>query len=598
MKKFFALLLVVLMLLPSIVACGETETPPSESSKVESSKKDDGDKDSTSSSKPSADSSKDEASKPDAGQSSNTDNGSGNTDASSKPAPGNPEGSTGTSNSGTDSSTKPSTGSTSGTSSSSDKPTSSTSSTKPVTPPVKPNDEKAPAVVTKWSGNKLNILATTWNDATPSAPWSQVELTVGPDDWTSTAGFGLIINQAVLQRAQDIKENYGVELNWINSRGSQIATLISEAIVGGSESTKYHIAMPRMMEAQTLVSTNGIFDLANQRYIDLSKSYYNQVSVESYTISDYTLFVGGDFSFLDEQTSYLMYYNVAMTNGLSIPDLYTMVKEGRWTVDELTNISRLVKKNVGDPKWTDEDTYGFGTTNMSRFFQYSGIQQVSVQMGQYGNKYVVSLDDPLVGTLIDKILAINGSDWARTNWDGGYEALQEAFVGGRLLFYNEVIQKIDYFKNQTEEFKVGILPCPKLSTDQERYYTPCSYQSVVMCVPKATPDREMSNYFVEILSYTGQKYIMSAFKENMRTNLDPATAAQGMEIIENYIFPNLCYDQGYMYGWNGLLSSVQNNSYSAGKNNFTQEYSSAAEEALATVANWNLAWGDYTEEIE
>ena len=604
MKKFFALLLVVLMLLPSIVACGETETPPEESSKVESSKSD------KNPAKPDdgEDSSKvDTNNSSDVPSSSEKDDGN-TTDSSDKPASSTTNSSNGD-NSNIGSSDNGSTGDTqsstagstdnSGTVPSTGTSTGTSSSTKPVTPPsTGDKDENPPAVNTKWSGETLNILATIWTGDAPSAPWSQVELTVGPDDWNSTAGFGNIINMAVLQRAEEIRETYGVELNWINSRGSQIATLISEAIVGGSESTKYHIAMPRMLEAQTIVATNGIYNLAGRRYIDLTKSYYNQVSVESYTISNNTLFVAGDFSFLDEQTSYLMYYNVAMTNGLAIPDLYTMVKQGKWTIDELTNISMLVKKNEGDPKWTDEDTYGFGTTNMSRFFQYSGIKQVSTQATQYGNKYVVSLDDPKVGTLIEKILQINSSDWARTRWDGDYGALQAAFTEGRLLFYNEVIQKIDYFKNQTDEFRVGILPCPKLSTDQESYYTPCSYQSVVMCIPKATPDREMSEYFFEILSYTGQKYIMKAFKENMRTNLDAESAATSMEIIENYIFPNLCYDQGYMYGWNGLLSDVQGNSYSAGKNNFTQEYSAAAEQALATVANWNLAWEDYTDAID
>ena len=569
MKKFFALLLVALMLLPSIVACGETETPPSESSssKVESST--DGGNQSSSSKDPSTGTSDTSSTKPSTG------------DSSTKPSTG-------------DSSTVPSTG----TNSSVNPPVSSSTTGSGSGSGNNGGTEKEPPVNTKWSGKTLNILATVWTGDTPSAPWSQVELTVGPDDWTSTAGFGNIINKAVLQRASDIKDTYGVELNWINSRGSQISTQISEAIVGGSESTKYHIAMPRMLEAQTIVATNGIYNLADRRHIDLTKSYYNQVSVESYSIAGYTLFVAGDFSFLDEQTSYLMYYNVAMTNGLDIPDLYAMVKSGNWTIDELTNISMLVKKNEGDPKWTDEDTYGFGTTNMSRFFQYSGIKQVSTQATQYGNKYVVSLDDPKVGTLLDKILTINASDWARTRWDGDYGALQAAFTEGRLLFYNEVIQKIDYFKNQSDEFKVGVLPCPKLSTDQETYYTPCSYQSVVMCIPKATPDREMSDYFFEILSYTGQKYIMKAFKDNMRTNLDPATAAESMEIIENYIFPNLCYDQGYMYGWNGLLSDVQGNSYSSGKNNFTQEYTSSAETALTTVANWNMAWEDYTDSID
>lgn len=578
MKKFFALLLVVLMLLPSIVACGETEEPPEESSNVESSKPDNGTPDAGSSN---------------AGTSSSTPTTPSTGDSSTKPSTGNSS----TVPSTGDSSTKPSTGSSSTVPSTNP---STESSNKPTPNPNPDVEDVVPDVVTKWSGSTLNILATVWGDSPdPGAPWSQVELTVGPDDWTSEAGFGAIINPAVLRRAADIKDNYGVELNWINARGSQIATKISEAIVGGSESTKFHIAMPRMLEAQTIVATNGIYNLADQRYINLNNSYYNQVARENFSIYGTTLFVAGDFSFLDEQTSYLIYYNIAMTTGISdFPDLYQAVKEGKWTIDQMTNVAKLVKKNEGDPQWTDDDTYGYGTTNMSRFFQYSGIQQVSVVEGEYGGEYTVSLDDPKVGTLIDKILTITGADWARTNWNGGFGALQKAFEEGRLLFYDEVVQKTDYFKNQTDKFKVGILPTPKLTEDQATYYTPCSYQSVLMCIPKATPDREMSNYFFEILSYTGQKHIMTAFKENIKSNLDPAKATESMEIIENYIFANLCYDTGYMNGWTGLLSEVQTNSYASGKNNFRAEYQQSAEEALLTVSEWNTAWLDYTDSVE
>ena len=665
MKKFFALLLVAVMLLPSIVACGETEdnqgsdgtTAPTVNSSANtgatSNKPSTGSSDTkpgtddsqsgtdvskpstddsqpgtdvskpgtddsqpgtdeskpgtdeskpgtdssntapetpgsstTDSSKPSTDDPTTDSSKPSTGDSSTTDSskpstGDSSTTDSSKPSTG---------DSSTTDSSKPSTGDSSTTDSS--KPGSTSSSTPGSTPKPPVTEEEPPVTVTKWSGKTVNILATIWAGST-GAPWSQVELTVGPDDWYNTAGFGQIINAAVLRRADEIKKTYGVSLNWINSRSSQISTLISEAIVGGSSSTQYHIAMPRMMEAQTIVATNGIYDLANRQYIDLDKSYYNQVAREAYTVYDRTLFAAGDFSFLDEQTSYLIYYNVAMTTGFdNFPDLYQMVKDGKWTIDQMTNIAMLVKKNEGDAAWTDDDTYGFGTSTLAKFFQYSGIQQVT----KIDNEYKVTLNDPKVGTLIDKILVISNSDWARSNWDGGFGALQKAFEEGRLLFYNEVVQKTDYFTNQTDEFKVGILPTPMLSDKQDKYYTPCSYQSVVMCIPKATPDRQMSDYFFEILSYTGQKHIMSAYKENLKAKLDAETATESMEIIENYIFSNLCYDVGYMEGWNGLLSSVQTDAYSSGKNNFGSVYQDAAEDAMMTVEDWNMAWLDYNEE--
>ena len=90
---------------------------------------------------------------------------------------------------------------------------------------------------------------------------------------------------------------------------------------------------------------------------------------------------------------------------------------------------------------------------------------------------------------------------------------------------------------------------------------------------------------------------MSAYKENVRNKLDAETATDSMDIVENYIFNNLCYDVGYSYGWSGLLSDVQSESYSSGKNNFTAAYSGAVEDASGTLEDWNLAWLDATDSI-
>ena len=543
MKKFFAILLAVLMLLPCIVACGKT-------------------KDSDESTSPTTNS----------------------TQSTTKPST-NP----------TQGTTKPSTDSTGGTTDSS----TGTGSTEDGSGDVD-IIEPEPAPITKWEGSKLNILTTVWSSETgdPGAPWSQPELCVDREKWDyfDDTGFGVLINSAILEREDEIKDKYGVDLNWINSRGDHIGTLISQAVVGGSKDEEYHIAMPRMLEAQQIVAANSIFNLADREYIDLDRSYYNQVAREAYSVYDKTLFVAGDFNFLDEHTSYLIYYNVAMTEGMdSFPDLYQKVVEGKWTIEEMKNVAKLVSNNTGAADWTDDDTYGYGTTNMSRFFQYSGIQQVRVN--DETGAYEITLNDSRVGTLIDSILEVTASTWARTSWTGGYGGLENAFAEGRLLFYDEVVEKLGHF-TQTEDFRLGILPTPKLSDSQESYYTPCTYQAVLMCIPKSTPDREMSEYFFEILSYTGQKYLMKAYMDKLATNLDAETATESEDVLKNYIFANLCYDVGYMEGWEGLMNSVQGDAYSSGTNKFTEYFTQEYGEAAGTVSAWNLAWFDSDDIVE
>ena len=91
---------------------------------------------------------------------------------------------------------------------------------------------------------------------------------------------------------------------------------------------------------------------------------------------------------------------------------------------------------------------------------------------------------------------------------------------------------------------------------------------------------------------------MRAYLTNLRTKLNPETATESMEIIENYIFANLCYDQGYMWGWDGLLSSVQTDSYKDGVNKFTEVFTDASEEKALIVTDWNTAWLDYVDYVE
>jgi len=452
------------------------------------------------------------------------------------------------------------------------------------------NPDEEPDPTSKWNGQTLNVLATTWNSPNPGAPWSQVELVIHNGNY-STMNYSNVISSSVIEREEFIKKEYGVEINWINARGNQIATLLSDAIIGGGGDIVYHIAMPRMLEVQNLVKANVVYDISKSEYINLDASYYSQAAREAYTLKGVTLFAAGDFSFLDEQTSGVLYYNQAMADEIeNFPDLYQMVREGKWTIDQMINVAKLVTDGNGTQNG-DNGIYGFGTTALAKFYQYSGIKQVSVK----GDKYVLSLNDTKVNTLIDKLLTINSAGWARLNWDGGFDAMGKAFEGGRLLFYNEVVQKLDTFGGFTSDFKPAILPMPKLDTDQAMYYTPTSYQAVVMCIPKATDDSEMSEYFFEVLSYTGQEYIMRAYNQTLLSKLYYGNAYESKEMLEEYIFPGVIYDVGYMDGWNGLLNNVQGNSYYSGKNNFLVEYEMNEEDALKEVSRWNSNWELYTD---
>ena len=402
-----------------------------------------------------------------------------------------------------------------------------------------------------------------------------------------------------MERADYIKNTYGVTLNWIQAPSGILSLLNVDATTPGSD---YHIAMPRMYEAQTLVMNGVVLDMGQSQYIDFSQSYFNQMAYESYTISEHTFFAAGDFSFIDEQTSFIIFFNKTLASqypAFPLDDIYDMVREGEWTVDIMYGLAATVSENLdGKAEWTDLDKYGFGTTTLQMFFQYFGIQQVSVDPDT--QQYYISLNDDRVGTAIDKIIQCMNAEWSRYNWNGGQETggSSAAFVQNRLLFLNQALQTIDHFRGSvSEDFQFGLLPFPKLDAASE-YHTPSSYQAVVMCIPKsaywADGGKAMAEYFIDVLSWTGQEYMMEAFLSTITMSL---TDDESIEMLEDYIFPNMMYDQGYMYGWNGLLTdNVQIESYKSGTNKFAENFARESIMAQSTINEWNNAWAGYDED--
>ena len=155
------------------------------------------------------------------------------------------------------------------------------------------------------------------------------------------------------------------------------------------------------------------------------------------------------------------------------------------------------------------------------------------------------------------------------------------------MFYNEVVQHT----YRAEVGDIGVVPFPMLNVAQGRYYAPCSNQmSIAVCVPKITQDRNMSDYFMDVLAWTGDEYITDVYVNAKRAQVD---GEEEIEMFTDYIFPNVTYDAGEAVGWGSLIGI--SGMYANGQNNFEQFYQENAPKALETIKAWNEAWGAYTE---
>ena len=103
----------------------------------------------------------------------------------------------------------------------------------------------------------------------------------------------------------------------------------------------------------------------------------------------------------------------------------------------------------------------------------------------------------------------------------------------------------------------------------------------------------MSEYFLDVLTWTGNDYVTNAYFEQKAEHLGND---EDMEMLKSYIFPNIVYDAGKHVNWDSLIGVVYAESYQGNVNRFDEAYAKYEPEALKTVAKWNEAWGAYTEE--
>ena len=101
----------------------------------------------------------------------------------------------------------------------------------------------------------------------------------------------------------------------------------------------------------------------------------------------------------------------------------------------------------------------------------------------------------------------------------------------------------------------------------------------------------MSDYFMDVLFWTGEEYVMKEYIKGLKTSF---TSDKDIEMLTDYILPNISYDAGEAVDWGTLLSLY--GTYANNKNNFDEYYKEKSPAALETIAEWNKAWGSYTEE--
>ena len=239
---------------------------------------------------------------------------------------------------------------------------------------------------------------------------------------------------------------------------------------------------------------------------------------------------------------YAMFVNSAMWNDhYSDTDIYSVVKEGKWTLDKLAEYAENVYVDVnGNGEVDNDDSFGvvmqkghvlngmaFASNVVYTSYDENGMPYISVN-----NEHTIDVFNKLHSLFYS-------STGARMLENGEFDGLTEVmFPARRLLFCPNQFQFAGNEKIREMEDNFYIIPMPKYDENQENYYAP-SFGAEISVLLKTLPEERKENVgmLLEALAYDTNANILPEYKEVLlKTKLARDNESEEMiDIILNSI---------------------------------------------------------------
>lgn len=382
-------------------------------------------------------------------------------------------------------------------------------------------------------------------DSLPAADLEGAEFRI----WARTGGLmfvyidemdGDVINDAVYTAVNNVQERFNVKITGteydceINTSNNKIGN----SILAGDDFCDILSCHDRTMAQFSLAGMlSNVNDLP---YLDYSKPWWPERSLNTLTINGIMYLISNSISYGNIRATNCTYFNKDYLDSYGIEYPYQTVRDGKWTLDLMTEMCRDVYQDVnGDGKRDNDDNYGFvGFQSAYRLVESFEIVPYRADPDKV---LVIDVDNDRTRQLIDKYyrLCFETAGGLFRAEDGSY---REMFNSGKTMFtFGALTDAVTTFRYS--DIKYGFLPMPKLNDSQEKY---CSGSNdVPFGVPITNSNPELTGMMIEALSAEGYRIVQPAFFE-IAMKQKFTSDDDSIEMLD-IIADNRVLDFGYLY---------------------------------------------------
>ena len=372
------------------------------------------------------------------------------------------------------------------------------------------------------------------------------------------------VDVATMTRDTLMKERFGLELDIISS-GDNIQSMVNyvkTSLEAGNHDydilAGYQYYSIQLAADGYLLNLNNLADpTVNADYIDLDASYWGKAFNENMSYKGAYYWITGDLALRYIGGMYCTFVNASIYNEKlsSYGSIYTIAKEGKWTVDLLTEMASKCYEDTGDTvgKPDAADEFGFG------WEQSDTVDGLALGMGAQ-----FTFRDPATGDisvtfnnqrtfdLSAKIKALaNTSNFSYKFTDSDSTVVMPAFASGTVAFtVNKLFQAETYLADMEDDYY--IIPVPKFNEEQANYITGVHDGCTIFGIPYDSEKVAQAAVALEFLCATSSETVTPLYFEGAlkgRYTRDPEAASM-IDLIHNSVTTD------FAVAWGGSINGI------------------------------------------
>lgn len=319
---------------------------------------------------------------------------------------------------------------------------------------------------------------------------------------------GDVVSDAVYDRNLTIEERFNITFTEPLLAPDAEATDLNNAVQAGDDMCE--LAVWHYKHLGDSAAAGYLADVTQAGYIGFDKPWWYQKVNDAYSIGGHAYVVVGMYDLDNYLDNVCLYFNKNMLIDLTgEDDLYSVVKEGKWTIDKMEEIAVLAAVDLnGDGVMNmAEDQFGYGQASGYGFvYQFAWEQPVTARDEDGYPHDAINTERML--TMFETFQKLVAAD---------YTAVDEAGTGSTAFKENRELFQLDSLKAASGGYRdmeqdFGILPVPKLNEEQTEHYTHATAHTSAVAIPvvKDQTGLEYSSIILEAMAAEGYKQVRPA----------------------------------------------------------------------------------------